>query len=300
MLPAIPADDLLANTLFSMMALRRAWQQVRRSGPTAGSDGVDHAAFEAQLDMHLNRLRQHILNDTYRPHPVRRIFLKKPSGKTRPISVWTLRDRVAQRVLHDYLTPLLEVQFLPCSYGFRPNRSIEQAVKAIIQQHQAGFEWVLDADIADCFGSIPLDILTDQIRRTVPSRLVNHLIEAWLFTPIQGEPRSVVGVSQGGVISPLLANFYLHRFDEMITAALASGRLIRFADDFVILCRAESDAIWAWDVAQRSLENLKLTLNRRKTRIVTFEQGFLFLGVHFRGNQFSINDRPEGDEGGNA
>lgn len=275
-----PADEIL----FSMNALRRAWRLIRRNGSSPGSDGQKPAEFEAHLDKELNRLRQHILGGTYEPHPIRRFFIKKSSGKERPISVWATRDRVAQRVVHDYLTPSLETLFLECSYGFRPRRSIQQAVDAIIHARDQGLVWVLDADIADCFGSIDVNALIGQVQRIVRSKLVLKLIHQWLHTPIQGRKHEIVGVSQGGVISPQLANLYLHRFDEMIIAALPRSELIRFADDFVILCRDEKTAVWSLDVSRRSLANLRLSMNMRKTRIVHFDEGFTFLGTEFKGN----------------
>jgi CRISPR-associated protein Cas1 len=272
------------EVLFSMNALRRAWQFVRRSGPSSGMDGVTHEQFEERLDTELNRLRQQILGGTYQPQPVRRFFLRKASGKQRPISIWTIRDRVAQRVVHDYLTPLLESLFLDCSYGFRPGRSVEQAVQAVIRARDSGLVWVLDADISDCFGSIRLNLLTAHLQRIVPSQIVLKLIDLWLHTPVGSkQSRETAGVSQGGVISPQLANLYLHRFDEMMIAALPQARLVRFADDFVILCRSEQEATWSLDVARRSLENLHLALNMRKTRIIHFDEGFMFLGITFKG-----------------
>lgn len=273
------------DILFSMNALRRAWQQVRCSGGSPGSDGVKPAAFEQNLDVNLNRLRQHILNGTYHPHPVRRFYIKKPNGKQRPISLWALQDRVAQRVVHDYLMILLEPMFLESNFGFRPGMGVEQAVGAIVRGREAELRWVLDADIADCFGTIPPDILMGQVRRIVRSSIVAQLIDGWLHTPVQGIDGEVAGVSQGGVISPLLANLYLHRFDEMLLAALPQSRLIRFADDFVILNRSEREAVWSLEVARRSLANLHLNMNMRKTRLVTFDEGFVFLGVTFKGNQ---------------
>lgn len=272
------------DVLFSMNALRRAWRLVRRNGASPGTDGVTQEQFEANLDLELNRLRQQILGGTYQPLPVRRFYVKKASGKQRPISIWAMRDRVAQRVAHDYLTPLLESLFLDCSYGFRPGRSVDHAIQAVIQARDSGLVWVLDTDIGDCFDSIRLDLLTAQLHRVVPSPFVLKLIELWLYTPVGGrQSNEIAGVSQGGVISPQLANLYLHRFDEMVIAALPQVRLVRFADDFVILCRSEQEAAWSLDVARRSLENLRLALNMRKTRLVHFDEGFTFLGFTFKG-----------------
>lgn len=277
------------DVLFSMNALRRAWQFIRHNGASPGSDNVTQEQFEGRLETELNRLRQQILGGTYQPQPVRRFYVKKASGKQRPISIWSMRDRVAQRVVHDYLTPLLEIRFLDCSYGFRPGRSVEQAVQAVIQGRDSGLMWVLDTDIGDCFGSIRLDMLTAQLQRVVPSPFVLKLINLWLYTPVGSrEGNEKAGVSQGGVISPQLANLFLHRFDEMMVAALPQVRLIRFADDFVVLCRTEQDAVWSLDVARRSLENLQLSLNVRKTRIVRFDEGFTFLGFTFKGRWHQV------------
>lgn len=283
--PPAALSDLNPDGLFSLDALRRAWQQVRRSGESPGSDRVKIADFEKRLDTELNRLRDQILNGSYQPQPVKRFYIKKASGKQRPISLWSLRDRVAQRVVHDWLLVLFEPLFLECSYGFRLGRNIEQAVQAISEGREAGLHWVLDTDIADCFSSIPLNILSGQLQRVVPSKVMLWLIELWLHTPVQGIPHEIAGVSQGGVISPLLANLYLHRFDEMIVAALPQSRLIRFADDFILLSRTEKEAVWSLEVARRSLENLRLALNPRKTRLITFEDEFIFLGVTFKGSQ---------------
>lgn len=281
------------DVLFSMNALRRAWQQVRRSGSSPGSDGVTPEQFEQNPDASLNRLRQHILNGTYQPQPVRRFYIKKTSGKQRPISLWSLQDRVAQRVVHDYLAVLLEPIFLDTSYGFRSGKGVEHAVKAIIYGRDAGLRWVLDADIADCFDRISLEILIGQMERVVRAKIVIRLIDSWLHTPVQGMPGEIAGVSQGGVISPHLANLYLHRFDEMLLAALPQSRLVRFADDFIILNRSEQESVWSLEVAMRSLANLRLSMNMRKTRLVTFNEGFTFLGVTFKGNH-SFRSNEEG------
>lgn len=285
MLPAKwQTHDPPADRLFSMNALRRAWQQVRRSGKSPGSDRVTQEMFEANLNIELNRLRQQISGGTYTPQPVRRYYALKASGKERPISIWAIRDRVAQRVITDFLTPRLDALFLECSYGFRPGRSVADAAAAVKRARGTGQRWVLDTDIQDCFGSIDLDLLLAQLRRTVRSELVLHLISLWLQTPVEGQ-RGVAGLSQGGVISPLLANLYLHRFDEMALAALPQSTLVRFADDFIILSQTEEDAVWSLDVTRRSLENLRLVLNMRKTRITHFDEGFTFLGVTFQGDK---------------
>lgn len=242
-------------------------------------------AFESRLNHELNRIRQQIINRTYEPQPVHQFFVPKKSGKLRPIQIWSIRDKVAQRVVVDYLTPILEELFLDCSFGFRPGRSVQQAVDAVTEFRDLGYLWVVDADINDCFGSIDLELLTGQVQAVVRNDAVVRLIQQWLHTPINGQGGTIAGVSQGGVISPLLANLYLHRFDQMMQASLPQSRLVRFADDFITLSTSEEIAVWSLDVARRSLENLKLRLNMRKTRIIHFDEGFAFLGYEFRDKQ---------------
>jgi group II intron reverse transcriptase/maturase len=285
----VPVGSLLQRRespgrLFSMNAMRRAWNQVRRGGKSPGTDGMTLDAFEARLNLELNRLRQQIIGGTYQPRPVRQFFIPKKSGKLRPIQVWSVRDKVAQRAVVNIITPLLEAQFLECSYGFRPGRSVGMAVDAVTQGRDTGYGWVLDADISDCFGAIDLKLLMGQVERLIDEEPVVRLIQQWLHTPVDGELGIVAGVSQGGVISPALANLYLHRFDQMMLASLPQSKLIRFADDFITLNTSEEAASWSLDVARRSLENLRLQLNMRKTRIVRFDEGFTFLGYQFNKN----------------
>lgn len=281
----MPVANLFRHSpdrIFSMNALRRAWNHVRRSGTSTGTDGITLDQFESDLDTELNRLRQQVTGGTYTPLPVHRFFIKKSSGKLRPICIWTVKDRVLQRTVVDYLSPILERIFLDCSYGFRPGRSVQTAVEAIASLRDKNHRWVLDADIRDCFGSIDTNLLMGQVARTVPSKTVMELIEQWLHTPIEGESTEKAGVSQGGVISPLLANLYLHRFDEMMRASLPQSKLVRFADDFITLNESERETEWSLHVARRSLENLRLQMNMRKTRIVHFDEGFTFLGYDFQ------------------
>ena len=279
--------DPAPEQLFSLAALHRAWRLVRRSGLSAGTDRVTPQEFERRLEDELTHLRHDILSGQYQPKPVSRFYLPKSNGKQRPITLWAVRDRVAQRVVLDYLTPILEDVFLDCSYGFRPGRSVSDAVEAVVRARDRHLRWVVDADITACFDSIPPELLLPQVRSLVPSGLIVRLIEQWLNTPVYKYRHIRAGVSQGGVISPQLANLYLHRFDQMIQAALPEVTLVRFADDFVIFCRRKREAWWSLAVAQRSLGNLKLYLNMEKTRVTHFDEGFSFLGVTFKGGWHS-------------
>ena len=270
------------EAIFSPEALRRAWLAVRRAGGGPGVDGVSILRFERDLDRHLTELRTELVAGTYRPRPVLRVLVPKPDGGLRPLAMWTLRDRVAQRAVHDYLEPIVERLFLDCSYGFRPGRSVADAVAAVLTHRDAGRRWVVDADIRDCFGTMDTRLLRRMVREVVPEQVVVTLIDHWLdariFNPLRGR-RTRAQASQGGVISPLLCNLYLHRFDVALTKR--GLHLVRFADDFVILCRRRREAARALTTARRALAKLRLELNHYKTRLVHFNQGFAFLGVFF-------------------
>ncbi len=228
------------------------------------------------------------MNGSYEPLPVQRVLVPKPKGGLRPLAIWTLRDRVAQRVVHDYLVPIVEPRFLDCSYGFRPGRSVKDAVRAVTGARDAGRRWVVDADIEDCFGSLDRRRLMKQVRAWVSEPVVVTLIEKWfrarVYNPARGQP-AVAAASQGGVITPLLANLYLHPFDEQITRVVSWGTPVRFADDFVILCRRRREAESALAAARQALGRMGLRINERKTRVVYFDEGFKFLGVFFLRNE---------------
>jgi group II intron reverse transcriptase/maturase len=276
------------DEIFSPEALRRAWQVVRRNGATPGVDRVTMRQFGRQLGENLARLRRELVSGSYEPQPVRRLLVPKPDGGLRPLAVWTLRDRVAQRVVHDYLVPILEPRFLDCSYGFRPGRSVADAVQAVIAARDADQRWIVDADIEDCFGSLDHRLLMRQVSACVPQTVVASLIEKWLrariYNPARGQP-ATAAASQGGVITPLLANLYLHDFDVRVTQAVSYGTLVRFADDFVILCQRRRGAEAALTAARQALGSLRLRLNMHKTQVVHFDQGFKFLGVFFLRNE---------------
>ncbi len=215
------------------------------------------------------------------PRPVQRYYKLKPSGKKRALSIWSVRDRVAQRVILEYITPILERLYLPCSYGFRLGRTVAQAVHAVQTALDQGRHWLVDADIADCFDSIPIEPLLARVREAIPSAHAVTLIGLWLQTPVKGHNEQRAGVSQGAVISPQLTNLYLHTFDQIVTTQMRAVSLVRFADDFVILCPTHFAAEAALTLTERILNNLGLKLNPAKTRLIHRDQGMDFLGVHF-------------------
>jgi len=269
------------DELFSLEAMRRAWRAVRANGGGPGVDGVDIARFEADLEHRLAELAHQLRTGTYRPGPILRVFVPKPQGGLRPLALWTLRDRVAQRAVYEALLPYFEPMFLDCSHGFRPGRSVHTAVAAVRTERDRGRRWVLDADIQDCFERIDPERLLEMIRARVRDRRLVSLTAGWIRAGLleaDGRIRAA-GAAQGGVLSPLLANIYLHPFD---VAMVRSGfHLVRYADDFVVLGRHPREVQRAWQVADQVLRRLGLSLHPQKTRITSFEQGFKFLGHFF-------------------
>jgi group II intron reverse transcriptase/maturase len=268
--------------LFTPEALERAWLAVKRAGGGAGVDGITLELFDRRRAAELAELRAALVGGAYRPHPVRQVMVPKRREGLRPLAIWALRDRVAQRVIYDLLAPVFEGQFLPCSYGFRVGRSIQDAVAELIVLRERNLRWVLDADIQDCFDTIPPARLLGLVRRRVHDALVLRYVAGWLYAQVlnsaDGVPRAA-GASQGNVLSPLLANIYLHEVDRIVVRQRLA--YLRYADDFVVCSRTQSEAEAAEATCRHALAAWGLALNPRKTHVVHFDEGFTWLGHFF-------------------
>ena len=271
--------------------LWRAWGNVARNNGAAGVDGVTIAEIEEPgVGRFLDDLAVELAEGRWRPTPVRRVEIPKPDGRTRPLGIPTVRDRVVQAAMKIVLEPIFEADFSPSSFGFRPKRSAHQALNTIMDETWQGRLVVVEADIASFFDNVDHDLLLDAVAERVVDRKILKAIRALLAAGVfVGEQllSTDTGTPQGGVISPLLANVYLHRLDRAWeTRHRGLGRLIRYADDLVIVCRYESQAERALAVLREELDRLDLAVAPAKTRIVNLKprhgEGFDFLGFHLR------------------
>lgn len=257
-----------------------AWRAVRGNRGAAGIDKVSVQMFEKNLQPNLDRVMRELKDGTFRPKPARRVYIPKAPGKFRPLGIPAVRDRIAQEVLRRLLSPLFEVRFHDDSYGFRPGRNAHQAVERVLKLHRQRYTYVLDADIKGCFDHISHQAVMEELARVVADGNILRLVEKFLRAGVLEDGRvhpTCEGTPQGGVFSPLLANIALNVLDQFLEER--SYRFVRYADDFVVLCRTRRQAEEALALIRPLLsERLGLELSPEKTKVTQFRKGFAFLG----------------------
>jgi len=276
--------------------LETAWSRVKANKGAPGVDGISIESIEARADGisgYLDEIQESLRTKSYKPSPVRRVYITKPNGNLRPLGIPCVRDRIVQAAVLLILEPIFEADFLDCSHGFRPKRRTHGALDQVSQNLQLGRLEVYDADLSSYFDSIPHEQLMVELQRRIADRSVLKLIRQWLQSPVVEEDGSISrpkqGTPQGGVISPLLANIYLHRLDRAFHEEadspyhFARARMVRFADDFVVMARFMGKRITDW--LEKKLETvLGLSINRDKTGIVGMnrKESLNFLGFTLR------------------
>lgn len=275
----------LIDKVYTLKTLEAAWRKVRGNNGSAGVDDISIERFDADAEKYLTEVSEALKAGTYEPQPVKRVYIPKGKGKKRPLGIPVVKDRVIQTALKFVLEPIFENEFHRNSYGFRPGRGCKDALREVDRLLKEGFSYVVDADLKSYFDNIPHDRLLEHVETKVSDTRILDLLKGFLsqnimenmetWTPVSGTP-------QGAVISPLLANIYLHPLDEMLNG---SGiHMIRYADDFVILCREKHEAEKALQMVKEWVDATGLELHPDKTHIGDSRmpgEGFEFLGYRF-------------------
>lgn len=276
----------LYDRIFRLDILWRAWKEVRENKGNAGIDGITFEMIEEYgVEEYLLDIQEDLKNKEYRPKPVKRVYIPKPDGKQRPLGIPTIRDRIVQQACKIVIEPIFEANFLDSSYGFRPKRDAKQATGKVKKELYKNW-YVVDADIQGYFDNINHEILLGLLNRRISDRRVIKLCRQWLQSGVIENGKyypTEKGSPQGGVISPLLANIYLHVLDSYWENHKELGVIVRYADDAVIVCRTRKDAELAFEHLKRIMTKLKLTLNPQKTKVVDMnKESFDFLGFRYQ------------------
>lgn len=262
--------------------MRQAFKAVKRNRGAAGIDKVSIGMFEENLDANLASLQRDLkTRGTFVPKPLRRMWIPKDAAgkQLRPLGIPAVRDRVAQEVVRRLLEPIFEPLFHDCSFGFRPGRSCHQAIERLLSFHEEGDRVTLDADIAGFFDNIPHKLIVDAVAAEVADGNILDLVKRFLAAGVMENgvfKPTTIGTPQGGVISPLLANIVLHQLDQRLEET--GYRFVRYADDFVVVCKDRRQAEAALTVVEQLMTELGLSLSPEKTKIASFGKGYEFLG----------------------
>src|SRR6202011_1341420 len=271
----------LMDKVCAPATLEAAWEKVSANKGAAGVDGQGIKRFEAHAELYLTELATALRERSYRPQPIRRVEIPKGDGRTRPLGIPTVKDRIVQTAVKFALEPIFEATFRPTSYGFRPGRGCQGALREVAQLIEDGYAFVVDADFESYFDTIPHERLMQRVEERVSDGCILELLHGWImqdlqrWTPTEGTP-------QGAVISPLLANIYLHPLDELMAAR--GYRMVRYADDFVVLCKTREEADAALAEIRAWVNENGLRLHPNKTHVGDCRQtgeGFEFLGYRF-------------------
>ena len=283
----------MIESTINLDSLYLAFQSVKENHGCAGVDGVTIEQFEGNLDINLKIMHNEITKQTYFPLPLLKILVDKGNGEARALCIPSVRDRVVQTAVLQLVEPVLEKEFEECSFAYRKGRSVKQAVYKIKEYYEQGYHWVVDADIDAFFDSVDHTLLLAKLKKYVSDPYIQKLIELWLKAEVWDGKSLIVpqkGIPQGSPISPILANLFLDELDE---AFLRKGyKIVRYADDFIILCKKPDEAMNARQLSKQTLEKLHLQLDEEQ--ITSFEQGFKFLGVVFVRSMIMVPfDRPK-------
>ncbi|BAF60649.1 retron-type reverse transcriptase [Pelotomaculum thermopropionicum SI] len=284
----------LIDKVYRLDNLEKAYQAVRANRGAPGIDGETVEAFGQNLGQRLIQLHHELKTGTYEPQPVKRVEIPKPDGSTRPLGIPTVRDRVVQQALLNILQPIFEPGFHPSSYGYRPGRSCHQAVaKAERFMNKYGLEYVVDMDLSKCFDRLDHELILEEVNRKISDGSVLKLIKKFLTAGVMkdGQWDEIdTGSPQGGVISPLLANIYLDRFDQAMKSR--GIRIVRYADDILVFARTRKEAGNYRQVATQILEGeLKLEVNKEKTHLTSVHEGVAYLGFIIHKKHVSIHPK---------
>lgn len=271
------------DKVYNWRNLKTASRKVMMNKGSGGVDGMSIEGWKMNEEVYLATLQRHLIHQEYQSKPVKRQYIDKPgSTEKRPLGIPAITDRVCQQAVHNVLSPVFEAYFHDGSHGFREGRSTKTAAKKIEELRRQGYRVGVDIDIRSFFDRVDHDILMMLVRKVVKDRRVLGLVRGWLSAGVMEEGKvrfQTSGTPQGGVISPLLSNIYLTPLDNALEKAGYS--FVRYADDGLILCRNEEDARSALECVKIELGRLKLELNEEKTKLVSFKEGFDFLGFHF-------------------